>query len=183
LNASPRSVPSGDSKNRSTNFHAENGFVPDYFRSARSREEYINLKSLEIKNLKILFLGKINNIAADEMKERSANGFYKNSRRRHARHDPAVQSDRSGRVRRLDSTRLSRQLKVSIRSRLRDVYLEEIFDDGLTEELKELGERFRGLSITAIAGAKGSSGKSLERIRANVKRAIGIDIFADKGGN
>lgn len=33
-------------------------------------EEYLSLKSLEIKNLKILFIGKINNIAPDDMKER-----------------------------------------------------------------------------------------------------------------
>ncbi len=39
-------------------------------------EEYLWLKNLEIKNLKILFIGKINNIAADEMKERiRQNGF------------------------------------------------------------------------------------------------------------
>lgn len=84
----------------------------------------------------------------------------------------------------LDSGQALEQLKtIALKQTYGIVYLEEIFADGLTEELKELSERYRGMSITAIAGAKGSSGKSLERIRANVKRAIGIDIFADKGGN
>lgn len=84
----------------------------------------------------------------------------------------------------LDAGKALEQLRTVVRnSSYGIIYLEELFADELSVELEELGATYRGVSITAIAGAKGSSGKSMERIRAHVKRAIGIDIFADKGGN
>ncbi len=84
----------------------------------------------------------------------------------------------------LDAVKAMELLKSALQKQAYGIiYIEEAFADEMNDELEELNARNRGVSITAIAGAKGGTGKSLEKIRSHVKRAIGIDIFADKGGN
>lgn len=63
------------------------------------------------------------------------------------------------------------------------IYIEEAYTDKYQEEIRNMNEKYHDVSITAIAGSKGGTGKSVEKIRNYVKRAIGIDIFAEKGGN
>lgn len=63
------------------------------------------------------------------------------------------------------------------------IYIEEVYADKYQEEIRKMNEKYHDVSITAVAGSKGGTGKSVEKIRNYVKRAIGIDIFAEKGGS
>ena len=60
------------------------------------------------------------------------------------------------------------------------IFIEEVLAAAFPAVIKELNEAFRGVSITSVAGAQGSMGKSVEKIQSYVKKAVGIDIFANK---
>ena len=60
------------------------------------------------------------------------------------------------------------------------IYIEEAYALDFAEKITRLNFAHRNVAITVIAGSKGGSGAASEKIAGLVKRAIGIDIFADK---
>ena len=61
------------------------------------------------------------------------------------------------------------------------IYIEEAFANTFADRIMRLNNTHRNISITSVPGSKGGTGVSMEKIRNLVKRAIGIDIFGDKG--
>ena len=63
------------------------------------------------------------------------------------------------------------------------IFLEETFGAHIGDIISSINNQYRGLSITPIPGTTGRGGWALERLTSQVTRAIGMDIFAQKGGN
>ncbi|NPV00286.1 MAG: hypothetical protein HPY53_02785 [Brevinematales bacterium] len=61
------------------------------------------------------------------------------------------------------------------------IYIEEAFAMKFADRIQRLNNQHRSMSITSVPGSKGGTGESMEKIRFLVKRAIGIDIFGEKG--
>ena len=62
------------------------------------------------------------------------------------------------------------------------IYIEEAYARTMADKLTKLNMVHRDMSITVIPGSKGGSDFASENTRQLVKKAIGIDILADKKG-
>ncbi len=63
------------------------------------------------------------------------------------------------------------------------VFVEEGLAASVMDVVASVNDRHRGVAITVIPGTTGESGVALQRLSSQVTRAIGIDIFAQRGGN
>lgn len=63
------------------------------------------------------------------------------------------------------------------------IFVEETLAEPVLDIITAVNNEYRGLAVTPIPGTMGEGGISLKRLSAQVTRAIGIDIFAQKGGN
>lgn len=80
-----------------------------------------------------------------------------------------------------DSEKAEKKLREILPSRkFGIVFVEEAMAVDFADEIKALNELYRDVSITSIAGSQGSLGRSVEKIQGYVKKAIGLDIFAQK---
>ncbi len=59
------------------------------------------------------------------------------------------------------------------------IYLEEAYARNFTEKIEKLNNSHREMSITVISGSRGGSNVAVEKIRNQVKKAIGLDLFSD----
>jgi len=71
-------------------------------------------------------------------------------------------------------------LEEAIKKEYGIIYIEEAYAREFADKINELNKELRSTTISIIPGTKGSIGFVGENIRALVKRAIGIDIFAEK---
>ncbi len=63
------------------------------------------------------------------------------------------------------------------------IFVEEGLSEPVLDVVAAMNDQYRGVAITPIPGTTGEGGIALQRLGAQVTRAIGIDIFAQKGGN
>lgn len=63
------------------------------------------------------------------------------------------------------------------------IFVEETIAELVFDTIATINDQYRGVAITPIPGTTGEGGVALSRLSAQVTRAIGIDIFAQKGGN
>lgn len=63
------------------------------------------------------------------------------------------------------------------------IFIEETLTEPILDIITTINDQYRGVAITPIPGTTGEGGIALKRLSAQVTRAIGIDIFAQKGGN
>ncbi|MDK2818338.1 MAG: hypothetical protein KFW21_02680 [Spirochaetota bacterium] len=64
------------------------------------------------------------------------------------------------------------------------IFVEETLAEPVLDFVSSLNDQYRGVAITPIPGTTtGDKSIALQRLGAQVTRAIGIDIFAQKGGN
>lgn len=62
------------------------------------------------------------------------------------------------------------------------IFIEENLAEPVIDMISKINDEYRGVAITPIPGTTGEGGVALKRLGAQVTRAIGIDIFAQKGG-
>ncbi|MGL4560889.1 MAG: V-type ATP synthase subunit F [Brevinema sp.] len=62
------------------------------------------------------------------------------------------------------------------------IFVEETLVEPVIDIIAKINDQHRGVAITPIPGTTGEGGIALKRLGAQVTRAIGIDIFAQKGG-
>lgn len=60
------------------------------------------------------------------------------------------------------------------------IYIEEAYARDFADRINEINKELKSITISVIPGTKGSIGFVGENIRSMVKRAIGVDIFAEK---
>lgn len=60
------------------------------------------------------------------------------------------------------------------------IYIEEVYAREFSRFIAETNRTRRDVALTILPGSRGGSGIALESMAQLVKRAIGIDIFADK---
>lgn len=63
------------------------------------------------------------------------------------------------------------------------IFVEENLAESVMDVVRDVNNHYRDVSVTPIPGASGQGGIALKRLGEQVTRAIGIDIFAQKGGN
>lgn len=63
------------------------------------------------------------------------------------------------------------------------IFVEENLGAPVAEVIASINNQYRGLSVTPIPGTTGQGGWALKRLTSQVTRAIGMDIFAQNGGN
>ncbi|MGL5955129.1 MAG: V-type ATP synthase subunit F [Brevinema sp.] len=63
------------------------------------------------------------------------------------------------------------------------IFIEENLAESVLDVVADINNQYRGVAVTPIPGTTGEGSISLQRLSAQVTRAIGIDIFAQKGGN
>lgn len=63
------------------------------------------------------------------------------------------------------------------------IFVEESLAASVLDDITAINDQYRGVAITTIPGTTDKGGISLQRLSAQVTRAIGMDIFAQKGGN
>lgn len=73
--------------------------------------------------------------------------------------------------------------KISEQETFGIIFVEETLAESVQDVISSINDRYRGLAITPIPGTSGEGNIALQRLSAQVTRAIGIDIFAQKGGN
>lgn len=59
------------------------------------------------------------------------------------------------------------------------IYLEEAYAGRFSEKIEKLNNAHRDVSITVISGSRGGSNIAVQKIRNQVKKAIGLDLFTD----
>ncbi|MGL4388017.1 MAG: V-type ATP synthase subunit F [Brevinema sp.] len=62
------------------------------------------------------------------------------------------------------------------------IFIEETLAEPVFDIISKINDQYRGVAITSIPGTTGDGGVALKHLSAQVTRAIGIDIFAQKGG-
>ena len=63
------------------------------------------------------------------------------------------------------------------------IFVEETLAEPVLDIISSMNDQYRGVAITPIPGTTGDKSIALQRLGAQVTRAIGIDIFAQKGGS
>lgn len=63
------------------------------------------------------------------------------------------------------------------------IFIEENLGAPVADVITSINNQYRGLSVTPIPGTSGQGGWALKRLTSQVTRAIGMDIFAQNGGN
>ena len=63
------------------------------------------------------------------------------------------------------------------------IFVEESLAEPVIDVIAAVNDQYRGVAVTPIPGTTGDGGLALARLRTQVTRAIGIDIFAQKGGS
>ncbi len=59
------------------------------------------------------------------------------------------------------------------------IYLEEAYAKNFSEKIEKLNNAHREVAITVIAGSRGGSNMAVEKIRNQVKKAVGMDLFSE----
>ncbi|MGL4394203.1 MAG: V-type ATP synthase subunit F [Brevinema sp.] len=62
------------------------------------------------------------------------------------------------------------------------IFIEETLAEPVFDSISKINDQYRGIAITPIPGTTGEGGIALKNLGSQVTRAIGIDIFAQKGG-
>lgn len=63
------------------------------------------------------------------------------------------------------------------------IFVEETLAEPVIDIVVAINNQYRGVAVTPIPGTTGEGSIALQRLSTQVTRAIGIDIFAQKGGN
>lgn len=63
------------------------------------------------------------------------------------------------------------------------IFVEENLAESVIDVVADINNHYRDVSVTPIPGASVQGGIALKRLGKQVTRAIGIDIFAQKGGS
>ncbi|MGL4366905.1 MAG: V-type ATP synthase subunit F [Brevinemataceae bacterium] len=63
------------------------------------------------------------------------------------------------------------------------IFVEENLAESVLEVISDVNEQHRETAVTLIPGASGGIGLAVKSLSSQVTRAIGMDIFTQKGGN
>lgn len=63
------------------------------------------------------------------------------------------------------------------------IYIEEAYARVFNDKIARLNNAYHRVAVTVIPGSKGGEDLAVKKLGRLVKKAIGMDIFADKGGN